>query len=303
MNSDIQKTIRCAVVTGRNKGIGFEICKQLASVVLTTKDVTRGLEAVENLKISFGITNVVFHELDVMNPITIFSLADFVQNHYGKLDILVNNDGISGIITDSAGFMVMVQALGEDKNKEKPNLKQMVQQTYESAVECLQTNYFGVKSVTKTLIPLLQLCDSVRIVNVSSRGGKLKGLITHISNKKVLQMLSDGDGLTKDKVDESMNIFFHDLKEDSLVTKGRPSYIPAYKISKVCLNSYTRILAREFPTFRINCVCPSRVKTDINYNTGFLTTAEGAETIVNLAFVLDDGPSGLYFTNGEVTPF
>ncbi|KAI3903503.1 hypothetical protein MKW98_032157, partial [Papaver atlanticum] len=55
----------------------------------------------------------------------------------------------------------------------------------------------------------------------------------------------------------------------------------------------------EFPTFRINCVCPGWVKTDINYNTGILTTTEGAERIVNLAFVLDDGPSGLYFTSGE----
>ncbi|XP_026409360.1 salutaridine reductase-like isoform X2 [Papaver somniferum] len=278
MDSDTGEKTRCAVVTGGNKGIGFEICRQLAasgiSVVLTARDVTKGLEAVEKLKHSFGLSNVVFHQLDVMNPITISSLAEFIRSQFGKLDIL-------------------------DQNKGKPNLKQMVKETYELAQECLETNYYGVKSVTKGLIPLLQLSDSPRIVNVSSGAGKLK----YISDEKALEMLSDGDGLTEERVDEIVNMFLMDFKEDSLETKGWPLYMPAYKISKVCLNAYTRILAREFPTFRVNCACPGWVKTDINCNTGFLTTKEGAEKIVNLALVPDDGPSGLYFTNGEVTPF
>ncbi|KAI3957211.1 hypothetical protein MKW98_012086 [Papaver atlanticum] len=300
MHSDAETKIRCAVVTGGNKGIGFEICRQLASngisVVLTSRDVTKGLEAVENLKNSFGLSNVVFHQLDVMNPITISSVAEFVRNHFGKLDILVNNAGISGVITDAAGVVIMMQM---EQNKEKTNLKQVMTDTYELAEECIQTNYYGVKSATKAFIPLLQLSDSPRIVNVSSGAGKLK----FISNEKALEILSDGDNLTEERVDESVNMFLKDFKEDSLETKGWPSCVPAYSISKVSLNAYTRILAREFPTFRINCVCPGWVKTDITYNTGFFTTAEGAKRAVDLALVLDYGPSGLYFTNGEVTPF
>ncbi|KAI3937381.1 hypothetical protein MKW92_024969, partial [Papaver armeniacum] len=111
MHSDTEtKTsiFRCAVVTGGNKGIGFEICRQLAasgiSVVLTARDVTKGLEAVETLKNSFGLSNVVFHQLDVMNPITVSSLAEFVRSHFGKLDILVNNAGTLGAITDLCWF-------------------------------------------------------------------------------------------------------------------------------------------------------------------------------------------------------
>ncbi|RZC72980.1 hypothetical protein C5167_048460 [Papaver somniferum] len=209
------ETDMCAVVTGGNKGIGFEICRQLASngisVVLTARDVTKGLEAVEKLKTSFGLSNVVFHQLDMLNPTTISSLVEYVRRHFGKLDILVNNAGILGAITDATGFMVMAQALVEvDQNK-------VITETYESAEECIKTNYCGVKSVTRALIPLLQLSDSPRIVNVSSGMGQLK--------------------------------------------------------------------------------------TDICYNTGFLTTTEGAERVVNLALEPDDGPSGLYFTNGEVTPF
>ncbi|XP_026380108.1 salutaridine reductase-like [Papaver somniferum] len=304
MDSKTETKLRCAVVTGGNKGIGFEICKQLASngisVALTARDVTRGLEAVEKLKISFGITNVVFHQLDVLNPTTISSLAEFIQSNFGKLDILVNNAGVSGITSDADGFMTMMQALvKEDQNIEKPNLKQVIIETYESAVECIQTNYYGVKSVTKALIPLLQLSDSPRIVNVTSTGGSLK----YISNEKALELLSDGSGLTEENVDESVDMFYKDFKEDSLETRGWPTYIPAYTISKVCLNAYTRILARELPTFRVNCVCPGWVKTELNYNTGVYTTAEGAKRIVNLALIPNDGPSGLYFTHGEITPF
>ena len=80
-------------MTRANKGIGFGICKQLASkgitVVLTARDEKRGLEAVENPR-ELGLSDfVVFHQLDVTKPASIASLADFIRSHYGKLDILV----------------------------------------------------------------------------------------------------------------------------------------------------------------------------------------------------------------------
>lgn len=85
---------RYAVVTGANKGIGFGTVKELASrgimVVLTARDEKKGLEAVQKLKESDGYSdNVVFHQLDVADPSSIASLADFVKTQFGKLDILV----------------------------------------------------------------------------------------------------------------------------------------------------------------------------------------------------------------------
>lgn len=72
---------RYAVVTGANKGLGWGIVKLLAStgvmVVLTARDETRGLEAVEKLNESGLSDHVVFHLLDVMDPASIASLADF----------------------------------------------------------------------------------------------------------------------------------------------------------------------------------------------------------------------------------
>ncbi|KAI3903502.1 hypothetical protein MKW98_032156, partial [Papaver atlanticum] len=271
----------CAVVTGGNKGVGLEICRQLAPngifVVLTSRNRNQGLEAVANLKKS-GISNVVFHQVDVTDQITVSSLAEFISTRFGKLDILVNNAGILGAITDAASLRALVEAV---ENKEKPYLKQVITETYESTVECLETNYYGVKSVTKALIPLLQLSESPRIVNVSSALGKLK----------------------EESVDEIVNMFLKEFKEDILEIQGWHAYLPVYTISKICLNAYTRILAREFPIFRINCVSPGWVKTDICYNSGVLTTTEGAKRVIKLALVPDDGPSGLFFTNKEVTPF
>jgi len=81
------------VVTGANKGIGFEIVKQLASagikVVLTARDEKRGLYALETLKASGLSDSVVFHQLDVVDAASVASLADFIKSQFGKLDILV----------------------------------------------------------------------------------------------------------------------------------------------------------------------------------------------------------------------
>jgi (+)-neomenthol dehydrogenase len=83
--------VKFAVVTGANKGIGFETVRQLASngivVVLTGRDEKRGLEALEKLKHSALSDHVLFHQLDVSATIT--SLADFIRTQFGKLDILV----------------------------------------------------------------------------------------------------------------------------------------------------------------------------------------------------------------------
>ncbi|KAB5569165.1 hypothetical protein DKX38_002958 [Salix brachista] len=109
---------RYAVVTGANKGIGYEICRQLASngilVVLTARDEKRGLDAVQKLKDS-GISDdlVVYHQLDVVDPDSIVSLSEFVKNNFGKLDILVNNAGIGGVALEAEAFQRAFEQSGD----------------------------------------------------------------------------------------------------------------------------------------------------------------------------------------------
>lgn len=80
------------MVTGGNRGIGLEICRQLASngvtVILTARDEKRGAEAVSILG-TLGLSNVLFHQLDVSDPSSAVRLADFIKEKFGKLDILV----------------------------------------------------------------------------------------------------------------------------------------------------------------------------------------------------------------------
>ncbi|KAF8412290.1 hypothetical protein HHK36_000251 [Tetracentron sinense] len=296
-----ESPVRCAVVTGANKGIGLEICRQLASngimVVLTARDEKRGIEAVENLRGS-GFYDVVFHQLDVMDPTSISSLKDFIKTHFGKLDILVNNAGIVGLLLDADAIGALKTA--DDELKAGTiNWKDVSTETYELAEECLKTNYYGTKKVTEALIPFLQLSNSARIVNVSSGAVKSQ----KIYNEKAKEVLSDVDGLTEERVDEMLNEFLKDYKENSLETKGWPAILSGYILSKVAMNAYTRILAKKFPTFCINCVCPGFVKTDINCKSGYLTVEEGAESPVRLALLPDGGPSGLFFMRKEVASY
>ncbi|MCL7049801.1 hypothetical protein MKW94_000645 [Papaver nudicaule] len=317
LSNTSETKIRCAVVTGGNKGIGFEICKQLASngvlVVLTSRDIKKGLEAVENLISSTGVSEkyVVFHQLDVLNPLTISSLADFIKIRFRKLDILVNNAGVSGnFIDDVDRYVAMQQGIIGEKSKEtadrlieeleQQEMKELFKESYELAEQCLKTNYYGVKSVTEVLIPLLQLSDSPRIVNLSSMYGTIK----NVSNEKSIEVLADVDQLTEERIDGVANSFLKDYKEDVLETNGWPDSSSAYKISKACVNAYTRILAKKFSTFCVNSVCPGWVATDFNYNIGIYTAEQGAKNAVTLALLPDNGrPSGQFFDRDVATGF
>lgn len=116
-------------------------------------------------------------------------------------------------------------------------------------------------------------------------------------------MLGDAEKLTEERVDEVSNEFLKDFKEGSLDSKSWPGCWSAYIVSKAALNAYTRIVANKYPSFRINCVCPGYVKTDITHNTGLLTIDEGAENAVKLALLPHNGPSGVFFDQNKVSTF
>ncbi|KAF3641347.1 (+)-neomenthol dehydrogenase [Capsicum annuum] len=294
------KTTKYAVVTGGNKGIGFEICRQLAShgvlVILTARNEKRGIEALEKLR-GFGLAeNLVFQQLDVLDPSGVASLADFVKAKFVRLDILVNNAGIVGVNVDVDALRAKQES--SETGEAPVNWNGILTESRELAKECLETNYYGVKRMMEAFIPLLQLSKLPRIVNVSSSMGRLKNL-THEWAKGVL---SDGENLTEEKIEEVINQYLKDFKEDSLQAKGWPSCMSAYILSKAAMNAYSRIMAKKRPPIQINCVCPGYVKTG-DYGHGILSTEEGAESPVSLALQPDDGPSGLFFDRKEVSSF
>jgi NAD(P)-dependent dehydrogenase (short-subunit alcohol dehydrogenase family) len=147
-------TKKVAVVTGGNRGLGFEASRQLAKlqyqVVLTSRDEAKGKAAADKLQ-SEGL-DVTFHPLDVTSDESSQKLAEFISQQFGKLDVLVNN---AAIYIDEVGNNSVFDAKIDT-----------VQQT-------METNVYGVLRVTQALIPLMKKQNYGRIVNVSSGMGQL----------------------------------------------------------------------------------------------------------------------------------
>ncbi|XP_011062688.1 PREDICTED: carbonyl reductase [NADPH] 3-like [Acromyrmex echinatior] len=140
---------RVAVVTGGNKGIGFAIVKALCqqydgNVYLTARDITRGLNAVSELK-KQGL-DPKFYQLDINDDNSVNTFRDYLQNTYGGLDVLVNNAAImfQSDATEPFGFQ---------------------------AEETIRVNYFSLRRMCTAFYPLLR--PHARVVHVSSSFGCL----------------------------------------------------------------------------------------------------------------------------------
>lgn len=143
---------RFALVTGANKGIGFEIARQLAgaglAVLLGSRDRARGEEAAAQLK-NEGL-DVIHIPLDVTDLSTITAAAEVIAAKFGVLDVLVNNAGIN-VPGDDLPSSASLEALDAT----------------------WRTNFLGAVAVTQAVLPLLRKSESGRIVNVSSGLGSL----------------------------------------------------------------------------------------------------------------------------------
>ncbi|MGO9411714.1 MAG: SDR family oxidoreductase [Spirochaetia bacterium] len=147
--SDRRKT---ALVTGANKGIGFEIARQLGRqgiiVLVGARSAERGKEAARKLREDGVEAREIV--IDVTDEASIRSAVKEITDAYGRLDILVNNAGISR----------------ERGQKPSDTAVQAVRETFE-------TNVFGVVAVTNAMLPLLRRSSTGRIVNLSSTMGSL----------------------------------------------------------------------------------------------------------------------------------
>ncbi|KAK3141968.1 hypothetical protein QOZ80_4BG0340450 [Eleusine coracana subsp. coracana] len=294
-------TSRIAVVTGGNKGIGLEVCRQLASagvtVVLTARDEKRGAEAVEKLT-GLGLSDVIFHQLDITDTSSIERLAELLKSRFGRLNILVNNAAFNG--HEPVGNPSFSPELsGMDAAQRVEWMRQNSRETYDTAVKCLQTNYYGAKHVTEALLPLLQSSSDGRVVNVSSGFG----LLRYIGSEELKQELNDPENLTEERLDELLAAFLKDFKAGAAETRGWPKDFSAYKVAKASLSAYTRVFARRHPELRVNCVDPGYVKTEINWNSGYLTPEEGGSRVAAVALLPARGPTGALFANGKEASF
>ena len=259
--------MRTALVTGGNRGIGLEVCVQLAKagcrVKLGARNAAQGQATAA--KLAKGGLPVDFQPLDVTDEAAIAATARAAQA-WGGLDILVNNAGIS-----LRGFDAEV-----------------VRKT-------LAVNFYGALRLTDALLPTLR--DGGCIVNVSSALGELSCL------SRDLQQACTDPALTRQGLLELLEEFEHDVAAGTHRRRGWPS--SAYSVSKVALNALTRVLHRELQDephagppdrgIRVAAVCPGWVRTRMGGRAAPSSVAQGADSIVWVALAGPDGPDGGFY--------
>lgn len=141
-----------AVVTGANRGIGYEVARQLAGrgfeVVLGSRDSSKGRRAAQALGGAAGGAHAV--QLDVSDDASVTAMGSWVREQFGRADVLVNNAAIH--------YDAWQWANSADLDIVR---------------EALETNLLGAWRTTEELLPLLRDSPHGRIVNVSSEAGSI----------------------------------------------------------------------------------------------------------------------------------
>lgn len=141
------------LITGANRSIGLELVKEFSKkglfVYLGTRDLEKGQTVVKELNKS-GFENIKAIQIDVTKPDTILAARNIVESEKGKLDILINNAGISGEFPQSA-----------------------LDTSIKDIQNVFDTNFFGVISVTQAFLELLKKSETPRISNITSGLGSL----------------------------------------------------------------------------------------------------------------------------------
>ena len=223
---------RVALVTGGNRGLGLETCRQFAARGLRVLLGSRNLQAGADAAGALGDTNLQPVQLDVTSDGDVAACRELLERDYGRLDVLVNNAAIhydSGQSVLNADLRVVREAL--------------------------ETNLIGAWRLAQMAVVFMRRQRYGRIVNVSSEAGAL-----------------------------------HEMR----------AHAPAYRASKLALNSLTLMMADELRRsgVLVNSVCPGWVATDMG-GRGGRPVAEGAAGIVWAATLPDDGPTGGFFRDGR----
>jgi NAD(P)-dependent dehydrogenase (short-subunit alcohol dehydrogenase family) len=146
--------MKTVLITGANKGIGFETARQLLrkgySVFIGSRTLENGLEAVKKLN-EEGLTHAEAIQLDVTDNRSVQNAREEIGKKTAVLDVLINNAGING---GSAPYTVLEATTNE-------------------YLDAFKTNVIGVANVTQTFMDLLRNASEPRIVNVSTSVGSL----------------------------------------------------------------------------------------------------------------------------------
>lgn len=224
------------LITGANKGIGFETAKQLLElghvVYIGARDIQRGEKAAAAIGARFV-------QLDVTDDASVNNALATIGAAEGRLDVLVNNAGIL-----AAGVL------------DGP-----------SALQAFDTNAVGIVRVTEAALPLLRKSSNPTVVTVSSSAGSFW----------------------------------------AVTNPDRPEFhipVALYSASKAAATMLTVQYAKSHPDIKFNALEPGPTATDMTAAFGIgRPPEESAKTVVNLATLDADGPTGTFQDENGVLPW
>lgn len=245
---------RTALVTGANRGIGLETCRQLKelgyAVILTSRDEKSGRAAAENLGVDYRL-------LDVTKAGDIAAVAGDLRREGRAVDVLVNNAAIS-----MDGFN-----------------EHVVRTT-------LATNFFGALNVTEALLPLIP--DGGMIVMVASGMGEL-----HAYSSAIRARFAD-PALTRDKLVVLVDEFIADVAAGRHTKTGWPSSAYRVSKAAIIALAKLLARDLGSRGIRVNAACPGWVRTRMGGRGAPRSVEQGAASIVLAATLADDTTGGFF---------
>ncbi|MCM3690566.1 oxidoreductase [Neobacillus niacini] len=163
---------KTAIVTGTSSGFGLSTSVELArmgfTVIAAMRNCNKSSELLLQARKHRIESNIIIHELDVTNGESIKAFQTWINEEFGRVDVLINNAGYAG-----AGFVEEVSM--EEYRKQ------------------FETNVFGVFAVTKAFLPLMRMQKQGCIINISSISGKVAfpGLSPYVASKHAIEGWSE----------------------------------------------------------------------------------------------------------------
>jgi len=263
-----RSAMKTVLVTGGNRGIGLQICRELDKlghqIIMGSRDLEKGKKAASQFS-----KNIIVKQLDVTDEESILHLFDFIKTDIGKLDVLINNAGLGAtqwlreksILSSAKNILEtrftsvwkvaktltpLLRKTGVVAQKETAGNVTLANVKY-----LMETNFYGPWRMMQVFIPLLLKSKNGRVINISSGMGELGSL--------------NGE-------------------------------YPAYSLSKTSLNALTIMFSNELKEqgVSVNAMCPGWVKTDMGGPDAPREVSEGADTAVWLT-TEKEIPTGIFF--------
>lgn len=252
-----------AVVSGGNRGLGLETCRQLAAqgydVVLTARDADAARNAAGELRIDHDV-------LDVADPVSVAAFAARLSGRGRAVDALVNNAG------------VYLKSGARD-----------------AAPTTMAVNYHGPARLTDALRP--HLAAGGRIVMVSSGLGEL----SHLGPERRRQV--EDPALTRERLDAIVAEYLAQVEAGTHGRHGWPDSAYNVSKAALNALTRVLARDPALATLRINSVCPGWVRTAMGGPGAPRTLERGGRSIVWAATLPADGPTAGFFRDGKAIPW